>query len=303
MTLGQAFGYFLKEAAVNLLRSWKVSLVAILTIGVSLFVGGTFLVLSNNLAELVQRWQDETKVSLYLEPNVADADLQALVAEISREPWVQSVDHVDRKAAKERFQAIFPSLAELVSNDRDEPLPASLEVAIRPQAGDSSALDSWITALRQRPGIEMVDDDREWLGQLATVVALGRGLGMALGLILLAAAVFTIASVVRLTAYLYYDEIAIMRLVGATEFFIRGPFYAEGLIQGFLGGLLAVACLLVGYQVAVAKVAGSAWGGLLLLRFLGPLELLALVLLGATAGLVGAVVSLRKERLGEPESA
>ena len=78
----------------------------------------------------------------------------------------------------------------------------------------------------------MVDDDRDWLRQLEGVVQVVRTVGMALVAVLLLAAIFTIASVIRLTAYLYRDEIGVMRLVGATELFIRGPFYVEGLVQG-----------------------------------------------------------------------
>ena len=89
----------------------------------------------------------------------------------------------------------------------------------------------------------LVDDDREWLSQLATAVAVVRAVGLALVASLLGAAIFTIASVIRLTAYLHNEETGMMRLVGATEFFIRGPFYVEGLLQGLIGGLVASAAL------------------------------------------------------------
>ena len=117
--------------------------------------------------------------------------------------------------------------------------------------------------------------------------------------ILLLTATFTISSVVRLTAYLYRDEIAVMRLVGATEFFIRGPFYLEGLLQGLAGGALASLALGAGYGVWIEKSRDSVLSVILAGKFLDPVELLALVALGGLAGLVGAVSSLRKETLGE----
>jgi cell division transport system permease protein len=121
--------------------------------------------------------------------------------------------------------------------------------------------------------------------------------------VLLSAAVFTIASVIRLTAYLYHEEILIMRLVGATEFFIRGPFFLEGLLQGLLGGVVAVVALYGAHALALAQAARSVWGGLLLGDFLGFGQQIFLVALGALAGLAGAVLSLRRESLGAPTEA
>ena len=92
-------------------------------------------------------------------------------------------------------------------------------------------MSAWLAELRRHPAVDMVDDDRDWLRQLELLVAVFRGVGLTLGALLLAAATLTIASVIRLTAYLYRDEIAVLRLIGATEFYIRGPFYAEGLVQ------------------------------------------------------------------------
>lgn len=297
MTLGKALVYFLREASLNLLRSWKVSLVAVATIAVSLFVGGAFLLLSGNLASVVDQWRRETKVMVYLAPEASAAEAAALAQEARALPWVDGVETVAEEVARERFQRLFPSLSDLVEGGSQEPLPASLEVAFDPRRAEPGAFAAWISGLKARPAVAMVDDDREWLAELSTIVALARGLGLGLGLILLAAAVFTIASVVRLTAYLYHDEIAIMRLVGATEFFIRGPFYAEGLLQGLLGALLAAGSLFAAFHALAPRAAASAWGALILDRFLPPSQLAALVALGAAAGLAGAVASLRREKL------
>ena len=290
----QALRYFFGEAAVNLLRGWKVSLLAVLTIAVSLFIGGAFLLVSGNLSAAVERWRGEMRVVIYLRPNTSEADLRRLAAEAARAPGVISVEPVTAAAARRRFREIAPGLAELVAGWQEEPLPASLEIGLeaRAPAGRTAWLDGW----RRRPEVTLVDDDREWLGQLETVVAVVRAVGLALVGGLLAAAIFTIASVIRLTAYLHHEEIGVMRLVGATEFFIRGPFYAEGLLQGLIGGLLASGALFGVYQALHARQA-SLFTSVLAFDFLSLQQVAALVLLGAAAGLCGAVASLRKESL------
>jgi len=118
-----------------------------------------------------------------------------------------------------------------------------------------------------------------------------------LSAVLLGAAIFTIASVVRLTAFLYREEIAIMRLVGATEFYIRGPFYVEGLLQGILGSVLSLAGLYGAYAALNPTLEESLVASVMATRFLAWPQLLLLVGLGGVAGLAGAIASLGRESL------
>ncbi len=304
MTLSRALVYFVTEACLNLLRSWKVSLLAVLTIGVSLFVGGLFQLASGNLAAQLEQWRNETKVIIYLQPGTEPALVEALARQIRATPhtWVTSLETIDPTTAQERFRELFPSLSSLVEGWDEEPLPASIEIGLDARQLDTRLFESWLAETRQRPEVSMVDDDRDWISQLETAVLIVRGVGLALALVLLAAAIFTIASVVRLTAYLYQDEINIMRLVGSTEFFIRGPFYAEGLLQGLLGALSAAAGLFAVHRLLVARFAEtSTWANLLTRRFLSPSQLFVLISIGAAAGFFGAIVSLRREKLGATE--
>ena len=298
MTLRRALVYFLREAAVSLIRSWKVSLLAVLTIAVSLFIGGAFLLLAANLSAVVERWREEARVVLYLEADSLAAERAALAREIAAAPWVTAVEEVGPDEAAERFRAAFPSLADLVDGG-DHPLPPSVAVAFDPAAAGSARFEAWLAALGERPEVDLVDDDRDWLRRLGTLVALVRGIGLALSAVLLAAAVFTIAAVIRLTAYLYQEEIAVMRLVGATEFYIRGPFYAEGLLQGLVGGAAAVAALFATWRLLAPEAAAGLLARVLAPGFFSWREVLGLVAVGGAAGLVGSLLSLRGERLDE----
>jgi len=297
MTLLQAIFYFVREAVVNLLRGWKTSLVAVLTIAVSLLLGGAFLLASRNLLESVQRWRQEMRIVVYLRPAASAADLERLRSEVSRAPWVASAQAVSPTAARRRFHDVFPGLSDLVEGWEEEPLPASIEVGLRDPLVRTSQIQSWIEGWKSRPEVEMVDDDREWLGQLETLVAVGRGIGLTLAGVLLGAAIFTTGSVIRLTAYLHQEEISILRLVGATEFYIRGPFYTEGFLQGLIGGAAATGGLYLLYQVAEAQRAESLVATVLTTGFLSSGQSVSLILLGGGAGLLGAIASLRRERL------
>jgi cell division transport system permease protein len=295
VVLARAVAYFFREAASNLLRSWKISMVAVSSIAVSLFVGGTLLLLLGNLQRLVADWRREAKVIVYLQPGVAPRPDDALVAELRRPTWVTGVATVTAAEARRRFERYFPSVADLVRSWGEDPLPGSYEVAFDPQSVPPAALDAWTRELRTQPGVAMVDDDRDWVRQVEGALHVIGALGLAVVAVLLVAAIFTIASIIRLTAYLYRDEIGVMRLVGATELFIRGPFYIEGLLQGLLGGACAVAALYAGYRLLVPHAPVSWLSSALTGAFLPAAQQMLLVGLGALAGLVGAIASLRRE--------
>lgn len=299
MSFLQALVYFFREACLSLVRSWKVSLLAVVTITMSLFLGGVFLLVTGNLERVISQWSAESKIVIYLEDGSGDDTVSRLVDRIGEPPWVVDVVPVSADEAQERFREAFPSLGDLLEGWGDEPLPASLEVGLDLARIEDDAFETWIGEVRSEAAVSMVDDDRDWLEQLDAVVLVIQGLGMVLGTILLGTAIFTISSVIRLTAYLYRDEIAVMRLVGATEFFIRGPFYMEGLIQGLAGGLLAISALFGAYSFVLEKSGSSLLAALLTSEFLDLSELTVLVGVGGLAGLIGAVASLRRESLGE----
>ena len=296
MTLLQALVYFFREAALNLLRGWKVGLLVAVTIGVSLFVGGLFLLLSAGVMRSVEVWRGEARVVAYLLLETEAEVAGAIAEEVGRMPWVDSVELVSSDEARRRFDDAFPGLSELL--DTDEPLAPSLELALRETALDPVSFEAWIEDLRRRPEIAMVDDDRQWLRQVELFATLLGVVGYGLGGLLLIAAVLTTASVIRLTAHVYRQEIAVLRLVGGTDFFIRGPFVAEGLLQGLVGGLLAAAALAaVGPLMRSRGPEVLSASGLFAPAVLPWTQLLTLVVAGGLAGLVGAVLSVRWRRL------
>lgn len=304
MNVWQALGYFLREALLSLRRGWKVSLLAVLTIAVSLFVGGLFLLITHNLQLATARWRSEARIIAYLDPSADAAAVEALRSTLQERPEVGGALLVSPEEARNRLREAFPALEDLVEDPGATPLPASIEISASSTA-DTDALRALVRSLESSPAVELVDDDRAWLGRLDTAVALARGAGLLLGGLLLAAAVFTIYSVIRLSAYLYREEIGVMRLVGATEAMIRGPFYLEGLMQGLLGGVTALlglgALWLSARSMSVSPLsAGSLTGDLVFGRFLPPPAVALLLALGACAGLLGAGLSLQREMAGRP---
>lgn len=297
MNLIRILGYFLVEATSSLWRSWRVSLLAILTIAMSIFIGGTFMLLSGNLDHLVENWRQEARIIVYMESSSSAGDLDRVQTLATDPAWVTSIDEISGPEADSRFREIFPSVWGLLESWDEEPLPTSLEMSFDTTQANSGSFDAWLEGLRGDPAVILVDDDRDWLQQLDAFVGILQGLGLVVGVALLGAAVVTIASVIRLTAYLYRDEIAVMRMVGATELYIRGPFFFEGLIQGFLGGVVALLSLYVAFLILNPRSSTVLLGNVLIDRFLSWQIMLALLGVATLAGFFGAMVSLRRENL------
>jgi cell division transport system permease protein len=295
MTWAQAIAYFFGEALLSLRRGWRVSLLAILTIAVSLFLGGLFALVSYNLSGQLELWRAEARVVVYFSPGTSQERLLEARDELAGLPWVEAVEVVTLADARARFARAFPDLVDVLDDPDADPLPPSLEVRPVESVRNAPLSETRHQKLSGLTGADWVDDDRAWLDRLESVVRTGRAVGWGLGGLLLVAAVFTISSVIRLTAYRYRDEIAVMRQIGATELLIRCPFYLEGFLQGLAGGLMAATGLWLVHTGLAPDSGAQAVRAALIGRFLPLSSILAFLALGALAGSVGAIFSLRRE--------
>lgn len=288
--------YFVREAFRRLWISKRTSFVAIAMIAISLSLLGFFLLVSENLARAIARWQGRSHVNVYLESDVTPEQIGDVDRWLMAHPELARRRLVTREEALARFKSYFSNLSGVVGQLEENPFPPSFECSVTPAVAQSSAFARDIAALRRVPGVEQVQFDWEWLDRLKRIVNLLNAAGLIAGGILGVAAAFTIANVIRLTMMLYHEEIAIMRLVGATERIIRGPFLIEGIAQGTIGGLLAIGILFTTFELlrnAIAPSSSLLWG-FLFSRFLAWPKLVALVLGGTAAGWFGSWLSVRE---------
>jgi cell division transport system permease protein len=300
VSLAASFVALVAESGAGLVRARRMTTISILTIAVSIFLVGVFLLVAENLRGLVETVRGETSVTVFLRPAVTGEarDDLARVARDSR--LVGVVRHVTPEEARARFSSWWRSLAPAAGGMTPNPFPESLEFDLLPDAVRSDALPGFLRNLASHAAAEEVQFDVEWIRRLRGIVAVVRTGGTALALILVLGAAFTIANVVRLTILLHRDEIEILRLVGAPEFLIRGPFLLGGLVQGLLGGVLALSFLALAYRALVwwSSRAQENVAGLLGLRFLPPGTAALLVAGGLVAGLLGGGIAVRRRNLG-----
>jgi len=294
------FSWFFREALRRIWVSKRTSFVAVAMIAISLLIVGSFLLVAENLGRAAARWQGKSRIVIYLDTAATAEDTKAIDAYLGARPELSRRRYVTREQALARFQSYFANMSEVVGQLEENPFPPSWEVEVDPRIAPSRGLVNDIAALRTMRGVDQVQYDWEWLTRLRRVVNIINVAGLVAGGILGIAACFTIANVIRLTMMLYREEIEIMRLVGATERMIRGPFLIEGLLQGTFGGLLAIGLLYALYETASRSLAPSSsilWS-FLFLGFLPWQKIAALIAGGMFAGWFGSWLSVRERGPG-----
>ena len=290
------FSYFFREALRRIWTSKRTSFLAISMLTISLLILGFFMLAAENLEHALTTWQGKSRVNIYFDPDVTAEQIAAVERYLIAHPELARRNFVSRDEALDRFKTYFANVSELVSQLDENPFPPSYEVEVTRRYVQSRPFDQHMAELRKMPGIEQVQFDWEWLVRLRRLVDVINVAGLIAGGILAVAAAFTIANVIRLTMMLYREEINIMRLVGATERIIRGPFLFEGVIQGTIGGALAAVLLFVSFvslSHALAPSRSLMWG-FLFATFLPWQKVAALVLGGTFAGWLGSWLSVRE---------
>lgn len=291
--------YALNEAIESLIRGWRAAALAVMTITAGLFVLGFFLIVNSNLQQLVGRWNEAAELSVYLHDDVTSAQIQVLEELVARSGLSADRHFVSKAEAARRFNEDFPDLAVAAKGLGRNPFPASLEVRLASRAQTSGdAVDSLAATLAGSPGVADVRYDRRWLNRLNAAIRFARGIGAVIIAMLAIAAALTVANVVRLAAYARRQEIEIMQLVGAPLPYIRGPFVAEGVLQGGAGALLALVLLWAVFLAGRARYGQLAADALGVgsLTFL-PAELCVLLLAGGMLlGSLGGYIVARSVR-------
>jgi cell division transport system permease protein len=296
MPVIRALGYFFGEALTSLWRSRLVNAVSVGTIAVSLFVLGAFLTVAGSLGAVVDRWTEKIQVIMYLDDGIEARVLDSLDNRLGEDPAVDTVEYVSREEALVRFRALFRDMSSLPEDLGENPFPASLEVNLKAGHQSASEVERLAHEFAAAPGVQEVQYDLLWIERLATGVRLLRGIGLFLGGILVLAGIFTISNVIRLTVYAREDELDIMRLVGATRAYVKGPFVVEGMIQGGMGGLVAVLLLWASLRWLSRDLSSSELVGRAAFDVPAVIAL-SLVAGGMLVGIVGSLVSLRRVRV------
>jgi len=277
-----------REALRSFRRAPMLSALSIAAIAFSLFTTGLYGLVALNFREALEGLAERVEVVAFLLRGTPAETIALAREDIGEFPEVLSVDFVSEEEALARAQAELVEFRQAYRELRTNPLPASLEIRLRPE--HRTAEDAQAVADRLA-GFGFVDDvrfGREWVERLDRLRRLGSVVQLVVGLAFAIVAIGIIGVTIRITVFQRAEEIAIMRLVGATNAFIRGPFVLEGAIKGVAGGVSALALSRIAFGLFQAGL-GAQLGGL---RFFDGGEMVAIVLFGTLLGLGGSLLSV-----------
>jgi cell division transport system permease protein len=285
--------YFGRTSVRGLYGSPVTTAVAVVTIGVSLVLVGAFQLLLGNMEGLLDEFADDLYVTAYLEDDLGAAAQQKLEELILTVEGVERVREVSKADALERFRTGVGGGAALLEGLEENPLPASLEIFLVPARRSPEGMRIVAESIQGLPGIADLASGQDWVDGYLRAIALVRGTGIGLGIILALATLLIVTNTIRLAVFARRDELEILWLVGASRSFMNTPFLLEGLVQGAVGGTVALVLLygvfrlvLPGFEFGLELVLGTAP------RFFTLAEAVVLVSEGAGLGLLGSVAAV-----------
>jgi cell division transport system permease protein len=277
-----------REALLTFRRAPLLSTLSITTIAFSLFTIGLFGLVAINLREALRGIEERVEIVAFVLRGTPAETITLATEDIAAFPEVQDVTFVSEEEALARARVELVEFRDAYRDLKANPLPASIEVRLREGFRQSATVGQVAERVR---GFRFVDDvryGRDWvqrLDQLRNVTGL---VGLVIGMAFAGVAIVIIGVTIRLTILQRAREISIMRLVGATNWFIRGPFLLEGALKGLLGGLLSLVLCYAGYRL-FRDTTGGPFAGLIFFR---PEHMLVIIVFGVLLGLAGSLVSV-----------
>lgn len=251
--------YALREAVAAFRRAPVLTGLSSAMVGLALFVVGLFALATYNLRLALTSIEERVEVVVYLRDDVRQSEIDLLQSDLSDIGEVARVKYVSKQEAMERARQDLPEFADLFSGLDVNPLPQSLEVELRPGARNREVVERLSALAGAYPFVEDVRYGREWVDKLFTLRRVGAATTAVLGGAFFLVAALIIGTALRIAVFARRDEIHIMRLVGATNGFIRLPFLLEGAFSGLFGGLLAWLLTYLVYRGVYAFLFAVAW--------------------------------------------
>lgn len=273
-----------REALLAFRRAPLLSALSVTTIAFSLFVLGLFGLVAVNLRQALRGVAERVEIVAYVLPGTHIETVTLAEQDIEAFPEVLSADYVPEDSALARARRELVEFRDLLREMERNPLPSSIEVRLKPGYQDAAHVNAVAERLRSFSFVDDVRYGRDWVEKLDRLRGLAAAVGVVVGAAFAVVAVIIIGTTIRMAVLQRSREIAIMRLVGATDGFIRRPFLLQGALKGLLGGLVAVGLSYAAYVLIDRFLIASS--------FFTALQSLAVVVFGTVIGLMGSLLSV-----------
>ncbi|MDC3300306.1 permease-like cell division protein FtsX [Acidimicrobiales bacterium] len=288
-------GNLFRELSYSLRRSFSLFVGTLLTILISMTVLGAGLVLSAAVETATDRWKDGVEFIVFLNPDASEAEKSSVTNKLNSSPEIDRFTFVDKEAAFVEFQSMFRDSDQIRESVAIADMPPSFRIV--PESPESDVVETLADGFRDDPGVFEVVAAVDTIKDIETGSTRINRIFLIVGMALLVSALLLVYNTIRTTIFARRREVEVMRLVGASNWYIRVPFMIEGTLQGLLGGALTLPILQLWNNVLSDIGSGDGLALLADLRAPDPTVImiwLAMTALGAVIGMVASVVALSR---------
>jgi cell division transport system permease protein len=285
--------YSTRRALANIFENRLVHLIGIGTMAIAFLIFDAFLLVFLNTNYWIEEQGSSLTMSIYFKGNPDRDAVDRVREELLQYPEVTIKEFISKSDAMRNLRKRLGDKAGVLDGLEGNPLPASLEIVL-----SKDKIDTFPRQLKTRLEIlEAVDEvqySHQWVEKIQAVMGTVKLIGIIFGGLLFLAALFIIINTIKLTIFSRHDEIEILKLVGATNRFVKAPFLIEGSIQGLLGGLTALVILFLCYLALITRIDLRLGFASVDIVFLTPSFILLLLLMSIIVGFLGSMISLSR---------
>ena len=285
---------YFKRALEDVFTNKFLTLVTIATISLSILIVSSFMLVFINANDVVNLWKQGIRMMVYLKPETTQEQIAELKVAIEAMPGIQRVQFISKDQALAQLREQMKRQSALFDNLTQNPLPDAFEIQMQPESQTWESVEALASKIESLKSVEEVEYGQRWLGRVTYFFNLFRLAGYALAGLFFMATVFIVANTIRLVLYSRRHEVEIMRLVGASEGFIKIPFYIEGIIQGAVGGVIGLFVLFGLFWLTSIQIEQGFFSQWFQIRFL-PVDMVAGIIGASMAvGWFGCYLSVRQ---------
>jgi cell division transport system permease protein len=288
------FNYFVRETVISLRRNLLMTLAGIMTVAISLFLFGGILLVSRLVDHGTTRWRHGVELEIFMNVAATDSQISDMNTALTQDPNIKKVQYLNHNDAYNEFKRIFHNSPDLYKNIGPSDLPPSFRVVPKDAKFTGTIADQYTN----RSGVLKVETAEQQVKKMLNATRIIRYVFFAMALVLLLSSLFLIVNTIRLATFARRREIEVMKLVGASNWFVRVPFMAEGFVQGAIGAGISFGLVYVLKIVLSNLVHPSKASNLLQGFYLTNADALAIgifvFLIGAGIGVLGSTIGLRR---------
>jgi len=286
--------HFVKKALADIRSNRFLNLITIITISLSILVVSLFLLFFENASRVIESWNQGGRAMIYLKNDFTLDMLPELKVQINSLGDIEQMVYISKSQALDKLKKEMSSRSAFLKTLKENPLPDALEIKMK-SYNSFEGVQKFAQSIKSIEIVEDVEYGQGWLGRFLKIFNLFKITGYTMCSLFFLIALFITANTVRLAFYSRKLEVEIMRLVGATETFIKAPFYVEGILQGFLGGVLGLLVLLIAFMTISSGITQSLASYMYFdIRFLS-IKIIGLIIFGSTfLGWFGCYLSLKQ---------